>query len=64
MTNTRYIVTKLHPWLPCLYALIMFLNWSKDMRIWEIEDDFEWTYGQVSCLPFTLALNSGADMDG
>ena len=34
---TRFIVTKLHPWLPFFYALVMFMNWSRDMKIWEIE---------------------------
>ena len=46
----RFIATKLHPWLPFFYASVMFLNWSKDMKIWSIEDDFNWTYGQVSSL--------------
>jgi len=46
----RFIATKLHPWLPFFYASVMFLNWSKDMKIWSIEDDFNWTYGQVSFL--------------
>ena len=47
---TRFIVTKLHPWLPFLYVLVMFLNWSRDMKIWTIEDGFQWTFGQwASC---------------
>ncbi|KDR67724.1 hypothetical protein GALMADRAFT_1074994 [Galerina marginata CBS 339.88] len=44
---TWFVVTRLHPWLPFLYVLIMFLNWSLDMRIWTIEEDFEWSYGQL-----------------
>jgi hypothetical protein len=47
---TRFIATKLHPWLPFFYASIMFLNWSRDMKIWAIEDNFKWTYGQVDFL--------------
>ncbi|KIL60808.1 hypothetical protein M378DRAFT_908676 [Amanita muscaria Koide BX008] len=44
---TWFIATKLHPWLPFLYASVMFLNWSRDMKIWTIEENFNWTYGQL-----------------
>jgi hypothetical protein len=60
---TRFIVTKLHPWLPFFYGLVMFLNWSRDMKIWAIEDGFKWTYGQVGFLRLlqpAYALNLSA----
>ena len=39
----------------------MFLNWSRDMKIWAIEDNFEWTYGQVGfLLQHIYALNPSA----
>ncbi|KAG6916450.1 hypothetical protein DXG01_006717 [Tephrocybe rancida] len=50
-TATWFLATKLHPWLPFFYASVMFLNWSMDMKIWTIENDFEWTYGQcLECI--------------
>ncbi|KAF9525178.1 hypothetical protein CPB83DRAFT_558952 [Crepidotus variabilis] len=68
---TWFIVMKFHPWLPFVYASIFFLNWSMDMRIWTIEDKFDWTYGQVLAISqavvvvypcLTLLFNSRNDI--
>jgi hypothetical protein len=46
----RYIAMKIHPWIPFLYALIMFENWSRKLNIWTVEKDFVFPYGQVRVL--------------
>ncbi|KAG6825380.1 hypothetical protein H0H92_003918, partial [Tricholoma furcatifolium] len=59
-TATWFIAIKYHPWLPFLYAAIMFLNWSVQMEIWWVEDDFQWTYGQraaIARLPQRFVLD-------
>jgi len=46
---------KLHPWLPFLYAVVLFINWSFEMDIWRVEADYSLTFGQVNtCCPVLL----------
>ncbi|KAJ7743832.1 hypothetical protein B0H16DRAFT_998603 [Mycena metata] len=43
---TWYIAVKLHPWIPFLYAVIWFHDWSRKLNLLTVEADFELSYGQ------------------
>ncbi|KAJ7278702.1 hypothetical protein C8J57DRAFT_147696, partial [Mycena rebaudengoi] len=47
---TWYIAAKLHPWIPFLYAAIMFQDWSSKLSILTVENDFDFSYGQFLAL--------------
>jgi hypothetical protein len=46
----RYIAMKMHPWIPFLYAIVMFEGWSRKLNVWTVEKDFVFSYGQVRIL--------------
>ncbi|KAJ7037349.1 hypothetical protein C8F04DRAFT_409541 [Mycena alexandri] len=46
LTIHRYIAVKLHPWIPFLYAVAWFYDWSRKLNLLTMEADFELTYGQ------------------
>lgn len=43
----RYIAVKLHPWIPVIYLVVLFEDWSRKLTLWTVEPDFEFSYGQV-----------------
>jgi hypothetical protein len=54
LIQNRALVMHLHPWLLFTYVTVMFAQWSVQMRIWAVEDGYQFTYGQV--LEFFLAI--------
>lgn len=55
---------KLHPWLPFLYAAILFINWSFEMDIWSVEANYSLTFGQVNTCCSVLHSAANAQNDG
>ncbi|KAJ6580038.1 hypothetical protein DFH09DRAFT_324615 [Mycena vulgaris] len=47
---TWYIAVKLHPWIPFLYAAVMFEHWARKLSIWTVESDFVFSFGQFLAL--------------
>ncbi|KAJ7846357.1 hypothetical protein B0H14DRAFT_2772472 [Mycena olivaceomarginata] len=43
---TWTLVMHRHPWLIFTYVTVMFAQWSVQMRIWAVEDGYQFTYGQ------------------
>ncbi|KAJ7642611.1 hypothetical protein DFH06DRAFT_1213997 [Mycena polygramma] len=43
---TWYITVKLHPWIPFFYTVILFEDWARKLKIWKVEQDFVFSYGQ------------------
>ncbi|KAJ7794420.1 hypothetical protein B0H14DRAFT_2923104 [Mycena olivaceomarginata] len=47
---TWYIAVKLHPWIPVIYLVVLFEDWSRKLTLWTVEPDFEFSYGQFLAL--------------
>ncbi|KAJ7609873.1 hypothetical protein FB45DRAFT_943140 [Roridomyces roridus] len=47
---TWYIATTQHPWIPFLYAAILFGDWTLKLNIGRVERGFDLTYGQFLAL--------------
>ncbi|KAJ7056088.1 hypothetical protein C8F01DRAFT_1373082 [Mycena amicta] len=47
---TWYITLKLHPWILFFYAVVMFEHWARKLRIWTVESNFKFSYGQFLAL--------------
>ncbi|KAJ6566457.1 hypothetical protein B0H19DRAFT_1351972, partial [Mycena capillaripes] len=47
---TWYITMKLHPWIPFLYAVVMFQDWVRKLNLWTVEKNFVFSYGQFLAL--------------
>jgi hypothetical protein len=55
---------KLHPWLPFLYAVALFTNWSFEMDIWRVEANYSLPFGQVNTCCSVLLRAANAQHDG
>ncbi|KAJ7145170.1 hypothetical protein C8R43DRAFT_953604 [Mycena crocata] len=45
LIQNRALAVHIYPWLPVMYA-ILFAWWSGQMKIWLVEDGYQFTYGQ------------------